>query len=322
MMGAFTGVVLMSPIALAWERLSCSEEVCTVAHRVVPWSERRVPRATLRAARAERASGSDDETMGRLVLTVESGPDVRSMDVAFAAATEAAEKIDVAILEHRPVAVTLHTSWVLAILWLGALTGLAASIVRASRDRAPFRLDLIRDGAGLLVSRRTVGATAPYELALAGIADVAVEAGPVRRGWLDFESEDDPMVAARLVLVDRAGARRPLTPRFLLGHAVHLRAAADLRALLGLAPVPGGVEEQLAALAPTPMATGVRTLLMLFAFGTGLSVGFLFVVLPCVQAGGMDVLPIALQWIFGLGVAASAAAGLILGAIWTGPRLR
>jgi hypothetical protein len=320
-MGAFTLGVLMSPVALEWERFSGSPEgVCTVAHRVLPWSDRNVSRPVLRGARAERKSGSEDERLGRVLLRVDVGPDLRSMDVAFEVATDAAGQIETAIREGRGFEVTLHTWWPIFAMWLAALGGLVSGIVLALRERARFRLDLVRGGAALRVGRRALGVA--YELTLDGVTDVSVETGAAARGWHDFERVEDPMAAARLVLVDRAGMRRPLTPRFLLGHAVHLRTAVALRALLNLAPTPGGVEEQLAALAPTPIPTGARILLLLFALSAGFSVGFLIFALPCIQAGGMDALPPIFQWVVGLGVTGCASAGLLLAVGQTGLRLR
>jgi hypothetical protein len=323
-MGAFTIAALMWPVGVESERFSCSPEgPCTVAHRVLPWSEHCIPRSALRGARAERAGGSDDEVRGRVLLTVDSGADLRSMDVSFDAATEAAEKIGTAIREGHGFDVTLRASWPGLVTWLAALVGLVVSVLLAARERAPLRLDVVRGGAALRVGRRVLGvASTAYEVSLDGVADVLVEPGRVPRGWLDFEREEDAMTAARLVLVDRAGARRPITPSFILGEAVHLRAAAALRALLELAPTPGGVEDQLAALAPTPMSTGARIMLLLFALSAGFSVGFLVFAVACIQAGGVDALPAPLQWVVGLGIAGCAAAGLNLAARQTEARLR
>jgi hypothetical protein len=323
-MGAFTVVVLMSPLALEWERISCSAEgACMIAHRVLPWSNRNVARSVFRGAHAERASGSDDEARGRVVLNVDSGPDLRSMDVSFDAAREAAKEMATASREGRGFEIKLHTWWPILAMWLAAVAGLVTSIVLAVRERTRFRLDLVQGGTMLRVGRSAFGvATEACELALDGVADILVEGGAVPRSWLDFEREEDPMKAARLVLVDRAGSRRPLTSRFLLGHVVHLRAAAALRALLELPQTPGGVEDQLAALEPTSVPTGARVMLLLFALSAGASFGFLIFVLPGIQAGGADALPAFFQWVVGLGVAACACAGLILGARQTGPRLR
>jgi hypothetical protein len=323
LVGAFTVVVLMTPTALEWERLAWSPEGgCRVAHRVLPWSERRVARYALRGAHAERAGGSDDERLGRVLLQLDTGPDLRSMDVPLEVATEAAKQIDGALRDGRGFEVSLHSWWPISAMWLAALMGLVTSFVLAVRERARFRLELVQGGTVLRVARRAFGVPrVACELALDGVTDVAVESGAVPRRWLDFARDEDPMAAARLLLVDRAGARRPLTPHLLLGHAVHLRAAAALRALLELTPNPGGVEDQLAALVPTPAPTGARVMLLLFALSAGASFGFLFFVLPCVQAGGVDALPGPLRYVVGLGVAACASAGLILAASKTGPRL-
>jgi hypothetical protein len=321
-MATFTLVALIAPMALEWESFSCSPDGrCTVSHRVVPWSDRSLARSALRGARVEQASGSDGAGIGRVLLSVEPGPQVRSMEVSTGTATDAVATIDAAIRDGRPFEVTLH-AWGSLGLWLAALAGMVVCTVQAMRERALLRLELVRGGETLRVGRPLGVTSDAGELALEEVMDVVVEVGSPARSLHDFDREDDPMVAARIVLLDRAGAPRPLTSRFLLGHAVHLRAAVALRALLELPPRQGGPEDQLAALAPTPMPTGVRTMFMLFGLAVGFSVGFLVFVVPALYAGGMDALPSSLHYVVGLGIMGCVGAALILAAKWTRPRLR
>lgn len=172
-----------------------------------------------------------------VLLPVHAGP-VRVRGDSPADASEAAATIRNGLANHRPVDVTVQgasgagVAYLLA--WAFVFFALFAGIAHSALlGVGRLRLELVHDGARLLVRRTILGVTlASHEVSLDAVADVRVERGSLGEKWLGRREGRSP--AARLVVVDRSGGSRPITTAFFPGEAVHLRAAAELRVLLGL----------------------------------------------------------------------------------------
>lgn len=132
---------------------------------------------------------------------------------------------------------------------------LIAVSVALSLTRSGFagvgRMELVVREGWLDARRRVLGLSGRTgSVSLAHTEDVIVEWTDEKDFWLSRGQR--PRKLGRLALVRTGGGRTPVTDAFWPGETLHLRAATALRALLDLAPMRGGVEEQLAAIERNP----------------------------------------------------------------------
>jgi len=300
------------------DRLVCTPDAtCVITRRLGPDTPP-FPTSALRDVSVEIESGSKNRKYGVLYLVLDDDSAIRFTRTDPTKAIAVSDRLRPAIAEKRAVDERVRGPWWALVAAFFVFLGSLASLRSTLRKVGRFRLDVVRDGSALRVQRSVLGIPfTPYNVSLEGVVDVRVE-----RKWLgDTSNPRTPATpAARIVLVDRSGNARPLTDRPFPGFATHLRAAAALRAILGLTPQPGGVEDQLAKLPPvtTPLGTRfgfawlgftVGGLLGLALYGiVGLSLGLLRA-----QDG---ISPLALVVGFGGG----AVSGVLLAAYLTRPR--
>jgi hypothetical protein len=311
--------IVVALMALETDRLVCTPDgSCAVTHSL--GSDGPVfPMARLRSVRVDTETGSKGTKYGVVVLGIEGGRDVRLTKTTPDHAAEAASDIRASIASTRPIEVVVQgPRWML--LLAAALLVMWISVAySALKGLGRLRLEILRGGAALRVQRRVFRVpTTSHEISLDGVTDVRVETGSLGEAWLNRGELPSP--AARLVLADPSGRARPLTDRFWPGRAVHLRAASDLRAILGLAPQPGGVEDQLAALPPATTNLGMRIAYCWIGLtcgalvGTGLY-GVLGLALGVFNArDGLD------GWAVAIGAGGGATAGALLALYSTRPR--
>jgi hypothetical protein len=248
-------VLICSAMALESERVTCNGDgACTTEHFM---RQRSFSAAQLEGAHVDIETGSKGAKYGVVVLEVRTAP-IRLMRVDPNDAEEAAAAINRAKRERRPFEVELHGPRAgligAALALLVAVSLLYSGLKRLGR----FHLDLVQRGTGLRVQRRILGV--PFgrarELSLEDVVDVEVEHGAIKQFW--GPKGQPTLPGGRLALAHRSGLRSPLIEDY-PGQAVHLHAAAHLRALLGFEPKPGGAEDQLAhlPLIQTPIATRI-----------------------------------------------------------------
>ncbi|AUX23116.1 uncharacterized protein SOCEGT47_036350 [Sorangium cellulosum] len=275
-LGLFLVMFLVAPllalVALERDRLVCTPGArCVVTHTIASRT-RAFPMAALRDARADIVRGSKGGKNGVVVLVLDGGRELRLMQVTPERAGEAAAAIRAGLAGQRRIDVTLSGPWWMLLLSIGLLVFGLTMAYPSFKGLGRFRIDVTHGGAGLRVRRHLLALpVSSREVSLEGVTEVRVEAGVVREVGLG--KGEAPMPAGRIVLVDRAGATRPLTAAALPGQAVHLRAASELRALLGLERRPHGVEEQLASLPPLTTPPGVRVAHAWIGLAVGALVG-------------------------------------------------
>jgi hypothetical protein len=239
------------------DRLVCTPHAsCVVTHRLRR-EPRPFPMSALHDATVEIEHGSKNATYGALILTVDGMGRARLGRTTPDDANAIAARVRDAIAAQQPVDEAIKGPWWALVVGLVLIPMWITMAYSALKGLGRFRLDVLRDGAALRVQRRVLGLpVATQEVSLDGIADVRIESTVLGEMWLT--RGEAPAPAGRIVLVDRSGRLRPITDRGYPGTAAHLRAAAELRAVLGLPPQPGGVEEQLAALPMRTTPLGAR----------------------------------------------------------------
>lgn len=263
-------VLLLTFFAIEQEHVVCTPGAnCVITHTILSRT-RAFPMAALRDARVEINQGSKGGKDGIVVLVIDGAREVRLQRVTPAEAAEIAASIRASLASKQPINVTLPRSWWLILPALGLLVVWITMAYSALKGLGRFQLDVVQSGAGLRVRRHIFGVpVSSHVVSLEGVMDVRLEGGVLGEMWLSRGEISSP--AARIVLVDRADARRALTAAVFPGEAVHLRAASELRAILGLERRPGGVEEQLASLSMVTTPPGARIALLWI----GLTVGSL-----------------------------------------------
>jgi hypothetical protein len=300
--------LLMALFVLEQEHLTCTPGASCVVTGTILSQRRAFPTAALRDARVVIERGSKGGEQGVVVLVVDGAREIRLQSAPPAEAAEVAATIRARVASKQPIDITLQRSqW----LWIPALGALVIGITMACsalKGFGRFRLDVVKGGAGLRARRSIFGVpVSSHEVSLEGVTDVRIEGGVLGEMWLGRGETASP--AARIVLVDQAGAGRPLTATVFPGQAVHLRAAAELRAILGLERRPGGVEEQLAALpmVTTPLWTRVGLSWIGVTVGSLLGVGLfgaLGLALGLLRASELE------EWHVAIGGISGAIAGV------------
>ncbi len=245
----FVGLILIF-VALMSERLVCNETTCHVEKRYV------FARSELRGAHVVIQTGSKNSKTGIVTLDLERGRAITLMGVEPDQARGAADSIQASVRDGTPIDVRVHGPTGVSLI--GA-AGIILSFVFLGLALAKLgRYDLIvtPDGARLDVKRSIFGI--PFgtrEIMLDRIERVVVRRGVIKPV---MQGRNDPLIdAARLELVSRSGEERPITNAYFPGHALHLRAAAALRAALLVDADPND-DAELAAIPMRSTAMGQR----------------------------------------------------------------
>jgi hypothetical protein len=273
--GSFAPLVIgavIPLIALEESRVQCTPNGSCVITTGIIATTREMPMSQIREVRVKTVHGNKGGVHGVVLLSVDRQPDLELMQQDPAEAGVTAGTIRAAIAEKKPIDLTLHGPRALLLVTLGAFAMWLTMAYSALKGLGRLRLDIEQGGVALRVRRRVLGIpVSSHVVSLEGVTDVRVEGGVLGEMWLS--RGETPSAAARIVLIDRSGVPRPITDRVFPGEAVHLRAAAALRALLGFERLPGGVEDRLAQLPPITTAIGMRVMYSWIGATTGLLVG-------------------------------------------------
>lgn len=281
------GVVFVF-VSLAETRLTCDRSgACVVdGRRPRPFS---FPQRALRTVRVDVVTGSKGAKTGHPVLVFDTGAELRLMGVDPPQAHAFADAVSTPLAKGEPIDARLRGPRWMLLATLAALAASASLGWGALAALGRYRLDIVQEGTALRVQRRVLGVPGRARvLPLEHLKDVTVELGELPDFWLSRGQAPSP--AGRVVLHYEDRSRRELADAQLIGAAVHLRAASELRALLELAPLPGGVEEQLARLPPRTTATASRFAHAWIGFivGTVAGIGVLGAVVTLAGAARMS----------------------------------
>lgn len=321
---ALSTLLLLAGLAVAGVAFSRDHLVCTpgarcVMTRSLPSRTTGFPMSSLSDARVDIERTSKGGSYGRVVLVFEGGRELRLQQASPERAAEVATSIRAGLAGQQPIDVTLRGPWWAGLFALGLLAMGLALAYSGAQGRGRFRLEITHGGAGLRVQRRFLAIpVSSRDVSLEGVVDVRVEGGKVRE--MSLSRGEDPSPAGRIVLVDRSGATRPVTESFFRGQAVHLRAAAELRALLGLDPMPHGVEAQLASLPPVTTPPGTRFAMAWAGVGVGTIAGMALLGLAGLALGVFRMSDPIEVWVVAIGGGGGAIAGVALALYFTRSR--
>lgn len=251
-------------LALRTERLACpATGTCTIDGRP------KFERANVRDIRIEHRTGSKSSKYDVVVFDLANGTRVESMQVEPGYGNDAVLRIRDALASNKPWDETLTGPRFLAPF---GIAGLVASIVIVFFALSKMgHLDLVVDPNGQTLRVRRSLFLVPLgtkEVSLERVERVGLERGAIDPGLKQRYEKDVP--ACRIVLVRRDGEKVPLSRALFPGHALHLRAAAALRAALALEP-DARDDAELAAIPSRHWDMGSR---IAFAWG-GATTGFL-----------------------------------------------
>jgi hypothetical protein len=302
--------LLLTLFALEREHLVCTPGARCVVSGTILSRTRTFPAAALRDARVDIEHGSKGGKHGVVVLVIDGAREIRLQRATPAEAAQIAANIRTRLAGKLPINVTLRNPWWLLLPALGLLAIGVTMAYSALKGLGRIRLDIVQGGAALRVRRSIAGVpVSSHDVSLEGVADVRIEGGVLGEMWLGRTETGSP--AARIALIEHTGSGRPLTATVFPGHAVHLRAAAELRALLGLERRPGGVEEQLASLPmiTTPLQTRIALSWIGVTVGSLLGIGLFGAVglaLGLLRASEVE------EWHVAVGGISGAIAGVAL----------
>lgn len=226
---AFVGA-LLTWFALHTERLACpATGMCTIDGRP------RFDRSLVRDVRIEHRKGSKNSKYDVVVFDLSNGSRVESMQVEPGDADLAVSHIQYARASNGPWDETLHGPTFLAPFGVTAMIASLLVTFFALAKMGHFDLIVEPDGQSLLVRRSLFSfPLGTKRVLLDRVTSVEVERGAISPGLKQRYEKDVP--ACRLLVVRRGGEKVPLSNALFPGHALHLRAAAALRAALGLEP--------------------------------------------------------------------------------------
>ncbi|MGK3996542.1 hypothetical protein [Sorangium sp. So ce1024] len=303
--------IIVTALSFSKDHLACTPGARCVLTRALASRTTGFPMASLRDVRVDVRRGSKGGVQGAVVLVLDGGHQLSLQQVSHERATEVAAAVRAGIAGQQPIDVTLRSPWWVLPLGLGLLAMALTMAYSATKGLGRLHLEITRGGAALRVRRLVLGIpVSSDEVSLEGVTDVRVEGGKLGEPLLG--RGEAPTPAGRLVLVDRSGATRPLTAAVFPGKAVHLRAASELRQLLGLAPQRHGVEEQLAALRPTTTPLGTRIVVLWVGVCVGAVAGLGVLGLAGVALGLVRTSDPMEPWLLVTGSGGGAIAGVAL----------
>ncbi|KYF69907.1 hypothetical protein [Sorangium cellulosum] len=305
------GAIIVSIIALSKDHLACTPGARCVLTRATPSRTTGFPMSALRDARVDITRGSKGGSQGAVVLVLDGGHQLSLQKVSPERAAEVAAIVRAGIAGEQRIDVTLRGPWWIFPLAIGMLAMGLTMAYSSTKGLGRFHLEITRGGAALRARRFVL--TIPvssHEVSLEGVADVRVEGGTLGEMWLG--KGEAPSPAGRIVLVDRSGAARPLTEAAFPGQAVHLRAAAELRELLGIERERHGVEEQLASLPLTRTPIGTRIAVAWAGMTVGALAGLGIFGLAGVALGLLSTSDPIETWSLAVGGGGGAIAGVAL----------
>ncbi|CAN5507553.1 hypothetical protein BH09MYX1_BH09MYX1_55540 [soil metagenome] len=309
---AFLVVMLLFGGALQHARVTCAQGQCVLSRFGA--RDRAFPEESLVDVTVKTYPGATRSPEQHAdVLRFADGSETELPKTQPRKADDVAARIREAIPSRSAFDVEVGVPLSFYLMPLGAFLMMLALLRSSLKGRGRFEIEV---GSNLRVVRRVVWIPVSTRyVSLDGVTDVEVEEGVVA----DFWNRQSRLPTGRIVLVGRNGLRRPLSDERFPGHAVHLRAASGLRALLGKAPEPKGVEERLAQLSPTTTPLARRALLASGAVLGGSSFGLL-VWIQSQIAQGRHFVPSDSPSMVGTALAAGCA--LLALALWaTRPRI-
>ncbi|AKT40621.1 hypothetical protein [Chondromyces crocatus] len=310
----FSFAALLTAIVLTFVALDRDRLVCTPGARCSLSNTLRTqihtfPTAAIGEVRVDVRSNSKGVPYGVIVLSLAPTQEFRLSQTSVEEANAVAARIRARLAAGQKVDVEVGGSW-----WVLALAGAALllcfSLVAAGlRGFGVFQLDIPSDRSRLRVQRRLLGIpVSTHEVSLEGVTDVLIEGGALDDAWRG--RDEAPTPAGRLVLVDAWGAVRPVTSTVFPGAAVHLRAACALRAILGMVPQRGGVEEHLASLPWITTSPGMRAAFSFIGATLGALLGIGLVAVGVLLVGGLQPSD-SDTWVFAVGAVLGAPAGVV-----------
>jgi hypothetical protein len=271
--------------------------------------------------RVDVVTGSKGHKTGIIVLHLARGDERALLSTGTNEADRVAAELGSALSTGKAIEVELHNARMVGLFGLGLLALGFWAAYSFFKVAGRFRLTVLRGGAALRVQRTLFGIpVGSHEVPLDGVADVHVLSTSINDFWTPKGMTTS---MSRLALVNRAGTVTPLTARSFPGETLHYRAAASLRALLRLEPLPNGVEETLARIPlvvrPIGMRIGAAWAGLCLGSVLGPVVAFVFgratQLMPYTRGGPADS-----NWIVG-GAAMGAAVGVAIAVRMTRPKL-
>ena len=248
--------------ALASDSLVCVPEgTCVVTTRRPPFATKTytLERGELTGegrVRVERIVGAKGHVSGRVILHSDRRPERALLETSVEEAEHVAAEANLALESRRALDVTIRNGKVSALVALGLLVLGAWAAYSHFKNAGRMWLVVVRGGVALRVVRAIFGVPiASRELPLEAVEDVRVDTTEIDDFWT---AKGMKTAMGRLELVDRNGAVTPLSDAYFTGKTLHYRAAAELRAILGLEPRDGGAEEVLAKTKLVVTPTGTR----------------------------------------------------------------
>ncbi|KYF83262.1 hypothetical protein BE11_37350 [Sorangium cellulosum] len=305
------GAIVVAIVALSKDHLACTPGARCVLTRATTSRTIGFPMSALRDVRVDVRRGSKGGSHGVVVLLLDGGHQVSLQQVSHKRAAEVATIVRASLAGEQRIDVTLRGPWWILPLAIGMLAMGLTMAYSATKGLGRFRLEITRGGAALRARRFVLGIpVSSHEVSLGGVTDVRVEGGTLGEMWLGRGEAPSP--AGRIVLVDRSGAARPLTEAVFPGQAVHLRAAAELRALLGIERERHDVEEQLASLPRTRTPLGTRVAVAWAGTTVGAIAGVGLLGLAGIALGLLRTSDPIEAWLIAVGGGGGAIAGVAL----------
>jgi hypothetical protein len=240
LVAAFIGA-LFTWLALHTERLVCpAAGVCTIDGRP------RFQRARVRDVHIEHRKGSKNAKYDVVVFDLEGGGKIESMQVEPDYGNDAVLHIRDALASNKPWDETLTGPRYLAPFGIAGMIASLVIVFFALSKMGHFDLVVDPNGQTLRVRRSLfLVPLGTNDVPLDRVVAVELERGALTPGLKQRYEKDVP--ACRLLLVRRDGEKVPLSKALFPGHALHLRAAAALRAALAIEP-DGRDDQELAAI--------------------------------------------------------------------------
>lgn len=293
---------LFTWLALHTERLACpATGTCTIDGRP------RFERAAVRDVRVERRTGSKNSKYDVVVFELANGSRVESMQVEPDYGNDAVLHIRDALASNRAWDETLTGPRFVAPFGIAGMLAAIVVVFFALSKMGHFDLLVDPNGQTLRVRRSLfLVPLGTKEVSLDRVVGVRLERGAIGPGLKQRYEKDVP--ACRLLLVRRDGETVPLSKALFPGHALHLRAAAALRAALALEP-DARDDEELAAIPVRHWDMGSR---FGFAWGgvtTGFLIGFAMFGLTLSALGWIDPRANIEGWMMAIGGGLGALGG-------------
>jgi len=303
---------MLTLVGLMHERFACpSIGTCTIDDKAM------FERAQIHGVRTVIETGSKNSKYGVVIVELDGGRERRLMRTTPGEASEAEAAIRRSLADGTPIDVTLHGPRIVVPF---GIAGIVAFVVFGAMAFSRMgRVNMTIERGALRVRRSVLGIPlAARTFPLERVAGIVVERGTL--SWVLQARYEQPIAVGRLLLIYADGAQQPLTRALYPGHALHLRAACALRAMLLLAPD----TKDDAELAAIPMKTTPMGNRLAFAWGaltTGALLGMAIFGVSLALLGRISLRGNIEGWMVLGGAIPGAIAGVALVFHATRPRL-